>query len=492
MLRLTHIEKGLLAIVDFKFNNLRAQVAALQVLQADPALYYKAAAKNKTFDQLTEQEKAKTIELSIDNFSKRAAQFIAPGSQGSWIWFDKNGNQYNDSEYTTVVLKDVEKKGIANFDKVNTTDAQEYITMQEHINRMFSEGRISDKVWQSITDKINKSIANGTHYYELSEDEKKIVLQPTKPVQTNSTNLTSEFNRVDYVKSSTDFLLPEREAGTERDKLRIWMEKNNIRSASYESAKKIGQPELILEVFDETGNFIEPTKESVEKAKQTLSREGLYTQQEIPYQKSEITNVSQMNRTLFDGLLDVDNFEIQDEVMSGVDLKKLKENVRINLFNKKKAELDERLGLKDNDVLFAALLIEEAIEQGFNSNDIASIKLDDKGKLVMPLWMHAKSEKFEGLINSLYTKVVRLKNPGSSFVQVSSAGVKIKFSELDEKTKSDIIWSSTFIKNNPEYEYLNKKEQLEGTINPHVILSTKAFRRKDIPELMAFLETRMQ
>lgn len=450
MLRLTHIEKGLLAIVDFKFNNLRAQVAALQVLQADPALYYKAAAKNKTFDQLTEQEKAKTIELSIDNFSKRAAQFIAPGSQGSWIWFDKNGNQYNDSEYTTVVLKDVEKKGIANFDKVNTTDAQEYITMQEHINRMFSEGRISDKVWQSITDKINKSIANGTHYYELSEDEKKIVLQPTKPVQTNSTNLTSEFNRVDYVKSSTDFLLPEREAGTERDKLRIWMEKNNIRSASYESAKKIGQPELILEVFDETGNFIEPTEESVEKAKQTLSREGLYTQQEIPYQKSEITNVSQMNRTLFDGLLDVDNFEIQDEVMSGADLKTLKENVRINLFNKKKAELDERLGLKDNDVLFAALLIEEAIEQDFNSNDIASIKLDDKGKLVMPLWMHAKSEKFEGLINSLYTKVVKLKNPGSSFVQVSSAGVKIKFSELDEKTKSDIIWSSTFIKNNPE------------------------------------------
>jgi len=49
-----------------------------------------------------------------------------------------------------------------------------------------------------------------------------------------------------------------------------------------------------------------------------------------------------------------------------------------------------------------------------------------------------------------------------------------------------------FIKNNPEYVFLNKKEQLEGTINPHVILSTKAFRRKDIPELMAFLETRMQ
>ena len=49
-----------------------------------------------------------------------------------------------------------------------------------------------------------------------------------------------------------------------------------------------------------------------------------------------------------------------------------------------------------------------------------------------------------------------------------------------------------FIKNNPEYEFLNKKEQLLGTINPHVILSSKAFRRKDITELMEVLKTRMQ
>jgi hypothetical protein len=49
-----------------------------------------------------------------------------------------------------------------------------------------------------------------------------------------------------------------------------------------------------------------------------------------------------------------------------------------------------------------------------------------------------------------------------------------------------------FIKNNPEFEFLNKKEQLMGTINPHVILSSKAFRRKDINELMEVLQTRMQ
>ena len=49
-----------------------------------------------------------------------------------------------------------------------------------------------------------------------------------------------------------------------------------------------------------------------------------------------------------------------------------------------------------------------------------------------------------------------------------------------------------FIRNNPEYEYLNGREQLHGTINPHVILSSRAFRRKDIRELMEYVQTRMR
>jgi len=49
-----------------------------------------------------------------------------------------------------------------------------------------------------------------------------------------------------------------------------------------------------------------------------------------------------------------------------------------------------------------------------------------------------------------------------------------------------------FIKDNPEYEYLNGREQLMGLINPHVILSSRAFRRKDITELMEYVKTRMR
>ena len=49
-----------------------------------------------------------------------------------------------------------------------------------------------------------------------------------------------------------------------------------------------------------------------------------------------------------------------------------------------------------------------------------------------------------------------------------------------------------FIRNNPEYEYLNGREQLMGLVNPHVILSSRAFKRKDIRDLMEYVQTRMQ
>ena len=90
------------------------------------------------------------------------------------------------------------------------------------------------------------------------------------------------------------------------------MEANNIRSANFKTAKKVGQPEKVLTVFDENENFITPTTSDLAGAVQTLSREGLHTQQEIPLQKEEISNISQANRVLFDGLLNVKDFILEN------------------------------------------------------------------------------------------------------------------------------------------------------------------------------------
>jgi len=251
--------KGIMAIADFKYNYLRAQINTLQVLGADPALFYTdkidKAVKNKAYEQMTTADMNKVVSLTMDEFGKRAAMFIAPGSQGVYEWIDTKGNPVDRTFYDTITIADV-KKDVATFKGTNTTDAQEFVTVQEHIDRLMSEGRISLDIWQKITDKIEKSKGK---YYELNNEELDVVMQPAKPVHSSNTSKDG-FSRVDYVKSSTYPLVPEAVSGSELDKLRVLMETNNIRSANFESAKKTGMPAKALQLFNENGEFIQPSE----------------------------------------------------------------------------------------------------------------------------------------------------------------------------------------------------------------------------------------
>jgi hypothetical protein len=444
---LSDLQKAIYAAADFEFNYLRTQVTALQLLGADPALYYKepSSLKNANLADLTLAQKTSVVRSTMDEFSKRAAMFIAPGSQGVWKWYDAKGNLVDRSSYKAITINDV-KKDTELFKDVETTDAQEFITLQEHIDRMMSEGRIPLDVWQSITDRLGKK--NQIENFQLSDREKAMVLQPAKPVHTNSVENGNGFNRIDYVKSSTYPLIPDITRGTQLDDLRKFMESNNIRSANFKTAKKTGQPEKVLTVFDENENFITPSNADLAAGVQTLGREGLHTQQEIPLQKDEISNISQANRVLFDGLLTVQDFILENTSFTGQQLKDLKENIRINLFDKAKNDLVRRFGIEErgsgvvfkNKKALEQLLREEALERNFSINDIAAIKLDKDGDLIIPPYLMARGEKFEGLINSLVTKIVRLKNPGTSLVQVSGVASKLKLNELNKDTKNDIIW----------------------------------------------------
>lgn len=490
---LTSFQKAIYAIADLKFNHLRAQVNALQLLGADPANFYKfpkaGADRSKAFADYTDTEKLNIVLSTMDEFSKRAAMFIAPGSQGVWSWNDKSGNIINKQSFNTITLKDF-KRDTELFDGVDVTDAQEFITLQEHIDRLMAEGKITDELWNSITDKITK--ANGA-YFNLSPKELKLVVQPTKPVYTNNTDISS-FPRIDYIKSSTYVMIPEIVAGSELDKMRRWMEAEDIQSAHFESTKKTGQANQAASVFDTEGNFTTPSKFTI----QALDREGLHTQQEIPYQKDHITNVSQMNRTLFDGLLKVKNFDLPalpEKDFTGKQFKDLKENVRIAQFEKAKEKTIKRLGITvtpsgyaiDNQRL-VDMLREEALKpsSGFSINDINAIKLDETGEFAMPIYLMPRGEKFEGLLNSIINKNVMLKNPGTSLVQVSSIGTnKMNFSELSNSVKSEILWTQNFDpKKGLQYLRKSKGEVLPAQIIMSQFIKDKSGNLIDLSEFM--------
>ncbi len=450
-----------LMALDMQLNYQNAQIKTVQFLKFDPAhafKTYKGFDKSKSFEALTSEEKVKLVNASWDDFSKRAASLIAPGGQGNWAWeydikFNEKGKKisskkYNTQTYRAVTLKDV-KRNIAKYKDVETTDAQEFVTMQEHIDYLMSQGKLPSAVWESIHAKIVKAGPGG--YYELNPKELGYVFSPTKPVYVNSAKEGEDtgLNRFDYIKSSRYPLIPQHEAGSERDKLRIWMEKNNVQSANFGSGKKLGRPSVSLEVFDKDNNFIEP--KDFDKSIQELSRDGLRNQQEIPHQKDEIANVSQMNRTLFDGLLKSTFTFSGMKNVTGGELKTLKEAIRARQFQLKANELTKKLGgsvWKSERGLYE-LLRQEILNDttgSYTENDLKSIELDDDDMFRIPLEAQFKFPKFQGLVNSMINNNVKLKVEGTSFVQVSAVGAKFTFGDLSEGVKSDIIWTDSYAK----------------------------------------------
>jgi len=472
-----------LMVMDMQLNYQNAQIKTIQFLKFDPAHAFKAYKgfdKSKSFDALSGEEKVKLVNASWDEFSKRAAALIAPGGQGNWSWkYDGNKKSYNTEKYRAVTLKDV-KMNVANYKDVETTDAQEFITMQEHIDYLMSQGKIPGSVWESIHSKIIKAGPGG--YYELDPKELNYVFSPAKPVYVNSTNEgdSTGLNRFDYIKSSRFPLIPEHEAGSERDKLRIWMEKNNIQSANFGSGKKLGRPSVSLEVFDKDNNFIEP--KDFDKSIQELSRDGLRNQQELPHQKDEIANVSQMNRTLFDGLLK-SNFTFSEmKDVTGGELKNVKEAIRAKQFANKAQELSDKLGnvWKSQRGLYELLKqeIQNDTTGSYTENDLKSIELDSDDMFKIPLEVQFKFPKFQGLINSMIDKNVKLKVEGSSFVQVSGVGAKYNFSDLSKGIKSSIIWTDSYAKQFKSgkevgLKYIGKKN---GVVAPAQVLVSQYIR----------------
>jgi ABC-type dipeptide/oligopeptide/nickel transport system ATPase component len=487
-----------LMMMDLKLNYMNAQIKTIQQLKFDPMHCFKAFKGFKStgdFNSISNEDKVKLAGSTWDEFSKRAAALIAPGSQGNWSWeydikFDEQGNKisfkkYGASQtYNAVTLKDT-KIDTKHFGEVETTDAQEYITLQEHIDYLMSEGKIPRSVWESIHNKIEGAKNRVDRYYELDAEELGYVFSPTKPVYAGNANEGEDtgLNRFDYIKTSRFPLIPEHEVGSERDKLRVWMEKNNIQSVNFASGKKTGRPALSVEVFDKENNFIEPV--DFAKGLQVLSRSGLRNQQEIPHQKSKISTVSQMNRTLFDGLLESDfNFSNMKNIKGG-QLKTVKENIRARLFQIATDELQDEIGnlKKTHKGLYERLkkTIEEDTTGSYTENDLKALKLGKDGMFVKSLELQFKAKKFQGLINSMVNTNVMLKMSGSSFVQVSGVGAKFDFSSLSKGVKSGIIWTDkyakTFKNGEAKLEYIRKKEN--GEVSPAQVLVSQYIKDKE-------------
>ncbi len=510
----------LLAELDYTINNIVTQANYMQLFAGDPALYYKSKLQE---DGSLETSEKISKGLAI-NLGKRMTLTIAPGTLlkgiGNKSIEDENYNQIflqdieepaegllslveafygkavlskkdketNESyksmiEYLKEENTDAEKRGkyidilkknfskIGNYFNIETTDAQEYTTLKEHLRVLEGLGRISPKHLTKIKEVVaeqdkwfkehgtlenlpekydlNKIVAESNESTE-SRTLMEIMLQPIKPVYTGTImedNKNNDVNRMMYIKSSSFPLIPQLTAGRKIDALRINMENNNIARASYQTANKVGaiSGEHTIKSFDQE---IAPNNVI------SLNRSNFRIQQDVPYKiKGQVSMLTQMHKLLLgDDVMELKGFVLNGEELSGIELRKKFLEAFSKMVDIKTEHLLGELGLDKNYKpidknkslkKLQKFLMKEAESRGFSNEDKKALEIVDypsgeKG-FRLPLWLSGNSNKFEAMLNSIINKTAfKFKLPGNKFVTGSEAGFQLK-DNLDDINKSRII-----------------------------------------------------
>lgn len=531
-----------IAALDYVINNLVATANVHMVFAGDPALY--AGKKLASYFQDNKGYSPKTLEgnQSADDtyvkvirdvlgveLGKRLALLLTPGSKIAnskgqkhlqlfledvtdisensnyliELFYGKDSknetknlvNAFFETGITSEKKKAISKElsnlypEIADYFDIESTDAQEYTTANEHIEVLWGQGRLSDSEYNTIKEKILKQQEAESNNQKIPKEaildfaELKLIFQPIKPVQTGFRNEPQfDMMRMMYIKTSSFPLIPQVTKGLDIDGLRKMMEsiekkqKMPVR-ASYQSGNKVGANKNALKVFNDDGSFNSDLMEDLEtsasfdestigRGSLLLDRENFRIQQDVPPKFAKGVEVislgTQTLKLLFgDGMADPSiTFDYDGKEMKGPALLDEYNKTWENYISFKRKELYDRIGVDKNgkplDIKKTAfqlkeLLKDEAINRGYPKQDIEALdvvlKSDSRGNIVdvqfnIPLWLSPNSNRYEALLNAIVSnKLAKIKLPGNSYVAGSEAGFTTQ-TDLTGIDESRIIFTS--------------------------------------------------
>lgn len=499
--------KAQLAAYDYVINSQVTNSNIFMLFAGDPALYSQNKIKGyfengKPYMPKDENTYSKVVKDIIGtNIGKRLALMLAPGlklanSQGQTYtqvflndYIDMSPNIsklvelfYNKDEAIKAnsLIRDYQKADneqskqtiikslmksypeVADYFEIEATDAQEYTTLNEHIEVLWGQGRLSSENYNTFK---NKALTGE----EFDANELQLILQPIKPVYTGFKNEESlDTMRMVYVKSSSFPLIPQVTKGTELDGLRELLEKfeqekgKTVR-ASYDTANKVGSIKNPINPFNGDGTFnTDLTLKDLEYSSLTLNRDNFRIQQDVPYKSSDTVSIgTQTLKLLFgDGITELKGFTLDGKEYTGEELRQEFNNTFNSYVDSKKDSLYRQLEVdqdgKPTEKTIESLrnlLKDEAVKRGYPKQDVDALeitpRLNSKGEVVdmqftLPLWMSPNSNRYESLLNSIVTnRLVNIKLPGRSFVVGSEAGFKFK-SDLEGIDSSKVIYNSNF------------------------------------------------
>ena len=456
-------------LVNYAINTMVANMNIQQLFIGDPANYYVQKGLDKTNKQLSElynkQNKTKidldeitrledevipyetqygSVLETMDNMGKRLAgdnagktQYISNPTDTFKVLVvrDNKGTSSNHSKLVELFGEEYAKGYVG----INLTDAQEYTTLKEHLRLMLGEGKLTKDVHDRVLDNYNRTGI-------VSDSDVKVIVGPTKPVYVNNYTRNGIDSRL-YIKSSSFPLIKQFTEGKPLDKLRQFMEDNDIDRTAHESAVKVGMPTTIINIYSNKDiNIPDNWQDSLLS---DVPREGHGNQQEVPYDanKSEVNDGTQQAKLLFTNLLNVDGFinPFTGEQVSGRELANEYLNLYADLFKTKYQALINELDYDTNTgeirklYKLKEILVREGLSRNYSINDIASFTLNDLGnKFETELWLNTSDSKIVSLLNSIVDNRVRKRKfRGKSFVLASDSASQIV--DVNETDTNNVI-----------------------------------------------------
>ena len=407
-------------VEDYVYNSYLANIQMLQLFSGDTAFY-----------------------KSDEDLSKRNKQVANPGNL-------LDVSVMSSETYNTVYLRDEEKPSkylegykkalegnpkqkeiLAQYEEVNATDAQAYVSLDRYKDIMKGAG-----LWTPKHDTAFENLQDA----EPTSEDLALVLQPIKPFYFGTTNIDGKIVPVQN-KNSEFLLLPQVAEGNPKLEQMLNLFERGVDSIQFESAVKVGGHKIL-----EIATAIEKTNaasltELVEKNKIVLNNSDYRIQLSVPehHLDTDILFGTQIRKLILANMGNPDYvYTIGGKEMTSKEVfDTYQELTGIDIKNEYK-EL-ERLFEPDNLSELVDVIKEEVLDRGLAQKYIDALEIDkDTNKLKFPLYFPMTAKRNESLLNSLFkNRVTKQRIKGGSFVQLSDFGfskeLKVVFGERTDK-----------------------------------------------------------
>jgi len=362
------------------------------------------------------------------DFKKRAPGTYSDGLHMARVR-DENGNikdrfkvgiisnVYAPSPVMDQLKKSLPAEVAKQYENINITDAQAWITPQRWKDIMIGLGK-----WSPQREETFKKMMSPNS--KFTANELKFLAQPLKGVYYNYEN-----GRPVYLKYSQAVLMPNLIQGTPLQRIYDQMKAKNIDEVVVQDGIKVGSPEPSTTHDSNTGEILE-NFEIADTSILNLSNEYWKLQQDLPTKGlTERMIGSQIQKIIFQGVINnlTDDFYVGDDnkATKGSDLIQHINDIYVDMVNTAQAEMQDELGIDANYKITNEKRFYSVMTRLMRMrNDVPENVIEGLERGVSPYGIPGFNEIFQNVFSSYWNKkIIRLSSPGAGYIQMSDYGI---------------------------------------------------------------------